>query len=285
MNDEYNTESKDEQESEQETQALIPTEQDALTFNGKPLIVVRLPDGRVGVVLRWICENLNLTPENQVRRIKRTDVIADDLVYAQVQTDGGPQNMPTLVLHGIAYWLATIDTRRMDKDDPRRVEILAYQRDAVDALYAWASTSRVLSAPPAIVPSEPVAEPERPAPDAPLADWRDYHLRMAAVIEWQIDIENWRGSVEARLEGVEAMTNLIPEILERLGPETLSPTHQRQVQTFAKQLHDTTGKAFATIYDELKTAFQVARYQDIPEAEWDKAANWFQVQLQNRRRR
>ena len=68
MNDEYD----DENEDAQESQALIPLEQDTLTFNGKPLIVVRLPEGRAGVVLRWICENLNVFPEGQIRRIRQT---------------------------------------------------------------------------------------------------------------------------------------------------------------------------------------------------------------------
>lgn len=125
-------------EQEQETQALIPLVQDTILFNGHPLVVVRLPDGRPGVVLCWICENLHISSPAQVERIKRTEVIADDLVYVRVQTDGGPQIMPTLILHAAPYWLATIDTRRMDKDDPRRLEILNYQRNAVDALYAWA---------------------------------------------------------------------------------------------------------------------------------------------------
>src|SRR5438105_11686149 len=97
--------------------ALIPIEQETLIFRGLPLVVVRLPDGRPGVVLRWICENLHLDPSAQVRRIQRTEVIADDLVYVRVQTEGGPQNMPTLVLHAVPYWLATIDTRRMEKED------------------------------------------------------------------------------------------------------------------------------------------------------------------------
>jgi hypothetical protein len=105
-----------------------------------------------------------------------------------------------------------------------------------------------------------------------------------AHISRHLPIEVWRGSVETRLEGLEAMTDLIPEILERLGPETLSPAPQRQLQAFVKQLNETTGKAFATIYDELKTAFQVARYQDIHEAEWEKVANWFRIQLQGKRR-
>jgi len=118
-------------EQEQESQELIPTMQDTIIFNGKPLVVVRLPDGRPGVVLRWICENLHIQPQAQTDRIKRTEVIASDLVYVQVQTEGGFQKMPTLVLDSVPYWLATIDTRRMERDDPRRLEILDYQRRAV----------------------------------------------------------------------------------------------------------------------------------------------------------
>ncbi len=76
-------------EQDQEAQALVPIVQDTITFNGKPLVVVRLPNGRPGVVLRWICENLHLAPGPQVLRLKRTEVIADDLVYVQVQTEGG----------------------------------------------------------------------------------------------------------------------------------------------------------------------------------------------------
>jgi hypothetical protein len=264
-----------------EERELIPIEQQTLTFNGKPLIVVRLPDGRAGIVLRWLCENLGLDTPGQIQRIQRTEVIAGDMVYMQIQTDGGPQTMATLVLHGLAYWLATIDTRRMDRADPRRAEILAYQRDAVDALYAWASTPRTIASPAKLVPSEPIAEPVAPGPDASNDDWIIYHQQMLQVLEWRRDVEVWRGGVETRLEGLEA---IIPDILDRLPPQTLSPAHQQQLQAFVKQLHDATGKPYPTIYDNLKTAFQVARYQDIPDAEWDKVANWFRVQLQGKKR-
>lgn len=52
-----NDELDDEQDQESQElipteQVLIPTEQDTILFNGKPLVVVRLPDGRPGVVLR-----------------------------------------------------------------------------------------------------------------------------------------------------------------------------------------------------------------------------------------
>ena len=110
-------------------------------------------DGRPGVVLRWICENVGLAPTGQVTRIKRTEVIADDLVYVQVQTEGGFQKMPTLVLTSVPYWLGTVDTKRM-KDEQKRLEVLYYQREVVAALYEWASTRK----PQKLVPAEPITQ-------------------------------------------------------------------------------------------------------------------------------
>jgi P22_AR N-terminal domain len=264
-------------EQEQESQALIPTVQDTITFNDKPLVVVRLPDGRPGVVLRWICENLHVAPGPQVLRIKRTEVIADDLVYVQVQTEGGFQTMPTLVLDAVPYWLTTIDTRRMEKDDPKRQEILDYQRRAVAALYAWASSQKAVSAPANLVPSEPITEPAMPAPDASLAEWHEYYTRMAAVIEWQMEVDQWRGGVDKRLESLETVTSTI---LERLGPPTLTPAHQSLVQYYVNQLHEATGKTHASLQSNLRLAFRVPSYKDIPESEWAKVVNWFRVQME-----
>ena len=132
-------------EQEQDSSPLMPTEQQTFMFYGKPLVVVRLPDGRPGIVLRNLCDNLQLEPPSQVRRIKRTEAIADDLVYTQVQTDGGPQIMPTLVLHAAPFWLAGIDPKRVREEI--RPEILRYQREVVDDLYAWAQTPKATDSP------------------------------------------------------------------------------------------------------------------------------------------
>lgn len=247
-------------------------------FYGKPIIVVRLPDGRPGIVLRFFCENMQIDTAAQMQRIQRTEAIADDLVYTQVQTDGGAQRMATLVLRAVPFWLTGIDPKRVREEI--RPEILRYQREVVEVLYTWASATRTIAAPPDLVPAEPITQPTRPVPDASIEEWISYYRRMADVLEWQRDIESWRGSVESRLEGLEAITGLIPEILERLGPEMLTVEHQRSVQSLVKRLHDTTGKPYGTIYDELKTAFDVPRYQEIRENEWSKVLNWFQVQIE-----
>ena len=96
-------------------QELIPIEQQTLTFYGKPIIVVRLPDGRPGVVLRFLCENLHIDTNAQMQRVQRSEAMAEDLVFTRVETPGGAQRMATLVLRSIAYWFATIDTRRVNR--------------------------------------------------------------------------------------------------------------------------------------------------------------------------
>ena len=230
-------------------QELIPIEQHALTFYGKPIIVVRLPDGRPGVVLRFLCENLHIDTNAQVQRVQRSEAMAEDLVFTRVETPGGAQRMATPVLRSIAYWFATIDTRRMEENDTRRLAIVKYQREAVDVLYTWAAAPQVREAPSTnLVPSESIGEPARPAAEASLADWHEYYVRMAAVLEWQMEVEVWRGGSEDRLEGLEAITGLIPEILERLPAPTITPAHQNQVKYYVSQLSQANGQHLATIY-------------------------------------
>jgi hypothetical protein len=53
-------------EQEQDLSPLMPIEQQTIMFYGKPLVVVRLPDGRPGIVLRHLCDNLQLEPTSQV---------------------------------------------------------------------------------------------------------------------------------------------------------------------------------------------------------------------------
>ncbi len=272
------------EENGQESQELIPVEQQTLIFYGKPIIVVRLPDNRPAVVLRFLCENMGLEPRAQIRRVRSTEAIADDLAYARVQTEGGPQRMAVLVLHGAAFWLATIDPKRV-KEEEARTEVRRYQKEAVDLLYAWASTPRAIAAPTDLVPSEPVTKPTAPTGDAPLAEWREYYQRMLALIDWQMDVEHWRGSMESRMEGVEAMTGLIPEILERLGPEKLTPGHRNTVKYYVTQLMEATSRTRGAIYNDLYKAFEVAQYEDIPEAEWDNVERWFKVQIEKAKKK
>src|SRR6266404_5692336 len=92
-----------------EEQDLLPVEQQTLTFYGKPIVVVRLPDGQPGMVLRFLCENLQIDTAAQTQRVRRTKAIARGLVFAQVETGAGSLRMAVLILHAIPFWLAGID--------------------------------------------------------------------------------------------------------------------------------------------------------------------------------
>jgi hypothetical protein len=128
-----------------------------------------------------------------------------------------------------------------------------------------------------LVPVEQITKPAVPDDDALLEAWREYHRQMVLRIDWQHDVEVWRGSVEARLEGLEEVTNLIPEILERLGPQTLTADYQRTVQQYVQQVHKLPGKPYGTIYESLKTAFGVPKYADIPDQDWQRVVQWFRA--------
>lgn len=261
---------------DRDQEVLIPDVQGTIPFHDKLLIAVRLPNGEHGVVLRWICENLHIATNGQIERIKRTEVIADGLVYARIQTEGGPQVMPTLLLSAVPYWLATIDIRRMDKDDPRRQEILDYQRKAVEALYTWAQSIKDVSSKALLVPSEPVVEPVAPGKGAPITEWKAYHDQMSAFLDWQMNVETWRETTDTRLGNLESVTT---RILKQIGPPRITLEQQTLVQYYVSHLSKITKKDPATIYAALKTAFRVPRYQELLEADWPKIEQWFKKQF------
>jgi P22_AR N-terminal domain len=261
-------------------------------FYGKPLVAVRLSDGRPAVSIRSLCSNMELDRKAQVRRIKRTAPIAGDLVenvVIDLQTGGGPQPSQVLVLRSLAYWLTGIDHKRTRPE--MQDEILKYQCEAVDALYMWAGGQRtralpapegpqVIEAPgssTAIVEqtradSTILAPIDEPGPGASVRERAAYHERMSVWHRYQADLhaQAWRADVEARiedqearLESREAVVQLIPEILDRLGPEKINGEQQTSIRGMVKRLVELSGTPYQTVYWELAQAFHAPRYDEI----------------------
>jgi len=252
---------------------LESTEQQMFTFYGKPLIVVRLPDGVPAVSLNSLCENMGLEPRPQLRRIQRTKAIASGLASTRIETEGGSQIVYVLTLRVVPGWLFGIDANRVKSEV--RLEIERYQAECVDVLYQWASTPRI-EAPANLIPEQPIEKPTAPEPGAGMDAWRIYHQQMTEFLDWQISIEQWRGNVEGRLENLEAV---IPTILERLPDPTITPAHQNTVKWYISQWHKASGKPFATLYSALYTAFAVPTYSALREDEWGKIEQWLKKQL------
>jgi antirepressor protein len=264
---------------------LPPVEQARVPFYGRELVAVRLADGRIAAVLRWLCEGMGLDARGQLQRIRRKSALRDELLMVRVETEGGPQAMPALTLRGLPGWLYTIDETRLSSAEACTAVVL-FQREATDALSAhFGRRQAQLSAADTVVPSEPIIQPDPPTRDASREMWIRYHEAMAAWLHWQQDIETWQGSVESRLESHEALLRLVPELLERLGQATLTPEHQATVKHMAKRLNELAGISYATIYSDLNAAFHVGKYSDIPDESWPHVAAWLQQRIEEAEKR
>ena len=271
--------------TEEPRDILIPVVQATVTFYGQQIIAVRLPNGRIAATLGSLCAALQLQTQGQARRIRDDDVLVDQLLSAQIQTDGGPQPADVLTAWAIPTWLTGIKTARVAPQ--KRPAILAFKREAADALYKHFSQAqpRDLPAPSSLVPAEPITQPDYPPSGASPAVWLRYHQQMVAFLEWQQDMEAWREGIEDRLESVEEITRLVPELIERLGPATLSPEQQRTVQASVKHLHELSGASFGAIYAELNEALHVGAYKEIPGGQWSAVAAWFRARIEAAERR
>jgi hypothetical protein len=186
-------------------------------------------------------------------------------------------------------WLSGVHTSRLAES--KRPAILAFKKQAANVLYEHFS-HLTLPPPVMLVPSEPIEKPSYPDESAGLDERRKYHRDMVAWLDWQADIAAWQKDTNNRLDGLESEVEslhegvrLVPELLERMGPATLSPEHQGSVQTLAKRLHEIGGFSFATIYSELNAAFHVGKYGQISEASWPEVASWFATRINAAERR
>jgi hypothetical protein len=264
-----------------------PVEQDAVQFHEHEIIAVRLADGRIGVVLRWVCETLNLDAQAQVRRIQRTASITNELVRVRVQTSGGKQTMPTLTLRGFPTWILGINPGEVKGDTEEaehiRQMIIAYQVEAVDVLYAhFANKMRPALPEPRAAIVQPMIEP---GPEASHEEKATYHETMSLWHRWQADyhMQKWRKEVQEKqeviIEGEKTMGGFIADIQERMGPQRITPEHQGLVQFYVSELSKAKNKHRGTIFTSLHIAFRVPRYEELLESDWARIEQWFKLQF------
>jgi hypothetical protein len=264
--------------------SIVPIRQEVVRLFDRLIVAVSLPDGRIAATLASLCDALGLTQPSQSRRIRADDVLRDELVEVLVQTGGGTQTMPVLTAWAIPLWLTGIQVRKVAEE--KRPAILAFKKQAANALYEHFSQLKLPPPPATLVPSEPIEKPRYPDDSASLDERQKYHRDMITWLEWQADIAAWRKDTNNRLDGLEneveslhEVVRLVPELLERMGPQTLSAEHMHSVQAMAKRLHEVGGFGFATIYGELNTAFHVGKYDQIADASWDEVVQWFTTRI------
>ena len=215
------------------------------------------------------CQQLKMTSPDG--RQRQTDAADTETMLRIIQSIPSPKAEP------VKQWLARVGARRLEE--------VTRPIDAADV-------------------GQTIAATPKPAPDAPALVWAEYFEQLAALYRRQASYEAQQAAYEAqlayvdatlsarlddhderidvlcgRLEGVEEITRLVPEILQRLGPQTLTPAHQATVKNLARRLNELSGFAYATIYGELNAAFHVGKYSDIADARWPEIAAWFKTRI------
>jgi BRO family, N-terminal domain len=155
-----------------------------------------------------------------------------------------------------------------------------------------------MPAPPSASPIAAAWVTSRPADDD-LLGWAEFLERMALVYRQQASLEARvryvetasRGhesrldAVELRLDAVEQSQKQVPELLDLLRPEQLSPLHQTMLSRWVNDLAHLTGWHITMIYQDLVADFAYHSFSDAGESDWQRIADWFQARLEAARKR
>lgn len=257
---------------------LVPVEQDTITFYGHALVAVRLPDGQIAAVLRWLCESLQLDPQGQLQRIERKTALRNGLVRVRVATDGGPQEMPAVTLKVLPGYLFTIDENRVKED--ARADVILFQEECVEALSAHFTRKHQDAT--ALVPMATDAAAAQSMVEqivgmAGTLNLMREHLESLLGIPGQV--AEIQGLVESLAERQESSDSRLTALEARTSH--LTPAHAHAVHTTIDRIvKDTTRSLtplnYPTIYLRLQRRFQVTSYKEVADTHYGELMDWLQ---------
>ena len=270
---------------------LVPTKEVAVDFYGDAIVatLVAMDDQtEVYVPLRPICDYLGLSWSGQYERIKRDEVLADEIRgvrLARTPQEGGSQDMLCLPLEYIPGWLFGISTSRVKPE--LQEKITRYRRECFRVLWR-AFQSDALRAP---VDTHEV--PVRVSQSGSLVQIREMGLAIVQMAEQQIALEQRVSTHDVRIDRaaivIKELQRRIGAVEERVEPGAfISEREAAEVSTQVKALAEfLTGKQagknhYQGIFAELYRRFGVSSYKLIRKGdyaavlqfleEWRKAA-------------
>jgi BRO family, N-terminal domain/ORF6C domain len=193
----------------------------------------------------------------------RTDAADRETVLRLIQSIPSPKAEP------VKQWLARVGVERLEEQSAQAMPAIGAEQEIADL------------------------RRQRPEEAASAMAWADYHAAMATLYRRQaayeaqllyvdaklVEHDEQIGELHSRMESLEEGQRLLPELLARLGPQTLTSEHQATVKAMAGRLHEMAGFSFAAIYGDLNAAFHVGKYSDIPDAQWAEISAWLQQRI------
>lgn len=265
---------------------FVPIEQDTITFYGHELVAVRLSDGRVAAVLRWLFESLNLDRAGQMQRIERKTALRDGLVRVRVDTgDGGQQEMPALTLNVLPGYLFGIDENRVKAE--AREDIILFQRECVEALADHFTRKHPTALPALADTTAATIIIEQIADLTGVINLLREHLEALLILPGQVaDLSAQVGETRALVESLADRQDSTETRLEVVDARTrcLSPAHTRTVQEMVDRMVRETKRlpsplTYAMVYGRLKHRFRVGSYKEVADNRFDELLAYLRDEL------
>ncbi len=284
-------------------------DQVVIRFAGHDFLVVRVPDGRVAVVLRHLCEALDLDRHAQTRRIQSHSALAKHLLLVRIKTPGGPQVVNALVTSALALWLGGFRLGRYPEE--KQALIRRLQRDAADAFDGHFHKIDTAAPPQQQAKAAQSLQLPLPAQDqAQLSVYDMYHALISRMEQENQQLKARLTSVEQENQQLKARQNNIERqhdaevawmteakrqmLLQReemeifwsivLGKASgaagpLSADHHQTLELWMDLHHRATGQPLASIKRELLKAVGVVDLSHLQESDWKQIVSWFRQQL------
>ena len=272
-------------DDEQAVTTLVPIEQDTVPFYGHDLVAVRLPDGRIAAVLRWLCDGLGVNVQSQMRHIRGRAVLAEGLVSVRIDTEGGPQTLPALTLNVLPGWLFSVDERRVKEE--ARADVVLFQRECAKVLADHFIRKHPPALPSATDATAATIIIEQITDLTGVINLMREHLEMLLVLpsqvaELSVEVSETRALVESLATRQDTTETHLAAVDMRT--QRLTPAHARAVQEMVNRMvretrHSATPFTYATIYGKLKTRFQAGSYSEIADNRFDELMAWLREAL------
>jgi hypothetical protein len=272
---------------------------------GEEVLAVRVAPHAIHVPIRPLCAALGITHQTQIERIRRDEVLAENLRLIKVQTAGGTQTMQCIELEGVPLWLAMIEPSRVREDLRERLRV--YKRWVRQRVYEAFMQETGLDR--AVVPS--------PSGDSALTLEQVEHLGLAIAnlarqqraYERQVDaqlaaleghvgaeigaLKNDVALVHTRLDTAAevfgGLVRTVKSLEDRLSPRNVVTEEQaaevsnlvRAVATALTERDRATGTNtppnwYRSIFTELYRRFSVSSYKLISVAQYPQVIAWLQ---------
>lgn len=279
--------------------ALVPLEQRHIEIEGEDVLAAWTGQHDVYVPLTPICEALGVAPGAQVRRIRRDDVLAEQLRFLRIDTPGGPQTVQALHLEAVPMWLATLDTARVKEEVRPRLRTFklwvrqkVWEAFAAEMGWSQATSAAPVATDPGLLSLEQVAEFGRALTtlaEQQISYQGEQTRAMIAVRgtlsdhEQRLTVQEDRMDKAAQVMGVTIRE--VQTLKNRLDPGATITDEQaaelsNRIKAIAEELtRQTAGTPnqknyYASLFGELHRRFRVSSYKNLTIEKYEQAMRW-----------